>query len=231
VATGSVTVLDGGILVASGVLNATGDASVSLNGLGVGTHTLTAVYAGDADFLGSSSAKVTEVVEPVASPDFSIAPSGASSQTAVAGTAVSFSFEVTPIASQGVSLASPVVLSVSGLPVGATGSFSPAFVPPGGGAATVVLTIQTPKAQVEGGWPVLLVLVLPVGFLVRRRRWVVWLAAVTVVFGSGCGARVNVAGQTSAAISATYNIVVTGTATGVNGAVLVHSVTVTLVVE
>ncbi|MFN8040949.1 MAG: Ig-like domain-containing protein [Acidimicrobiales bacterium] len=53
--TGSVTFTDGATTIGSGSLDGTGKASVSTSALAVGPHTVTATYAGDPSFGGSSS--------------------------------------------------------------------------------------------------------------------------------------------------------------------------------
>jgi len=68
-----------------------------------------------------------ETVTTAAGTDFSLAASGAT-QTVPAGTAASFGFTLDV---QGNGLPSQLVLSAAGLPVGATASFSPTYVPPG----------------------------------------------------------------------------------------------------
>jgi hypothetical protein len=69
-----------------------------------------------------------ETVTTAAGTDFSLAASGATAQTVPAGTAASFGFTLDV---QGNGLPSQLVLSAAGLPVGATASFSPTYVPPG----------------------------------------------------------------------------------------------------
>ncbi|OLE78178.1 MAG: hypothetical protein AUG06_11440 [Actinobacteria bacterium 13_1_20CM_2_65_11] len=63
--TGMVTFYDGSTSIGSGTLSTSGGvttASVSTNGLGVGSHSITAGYAGDGNFNISSSAVVTQSV-------------------------------------------------------------------------------------------------------------------------------------------------------------------------
>lgn len=226
---GVVKLTDGGAAVGSTTLSGSGDALVALSSLGLGAHTLTAVYAGDADFLGSSSQPAVETIGAAANPDFTLASSGSATQTVSAGNAAVFTFAATPVASQGVTLASQIVLSVSGLPAGATASFSPAYLPPGGGVQSFTLTVQTAKAALLD-WPGrgsvgLVCLLLPVFFPRRLRRRGVLLLVLSLLVG--CGARVKTAGGSST----TANLVVTGTATSAAGVAIVHSVGVTLVVQ
>jgi sugar lactone lactonase YvrE len=63
IATGTVTFMDGATSLGSGTLNAKGVATIAASALAVGTHTLTAVYGGDAKDTGSTSAPLTQVVQ------------------------------------------------------------------------------------------------------------------------------------------------------------------------
>jgi uncharacterized repeat protein (TIGR01451 family) len=55
IATGMVTFMDGGTPVGSGVLDASGQATLNTDQLTIGRHVITAVYSGDATYGGSSS--------------------------------------------------------------------------------------------------------------------------------------------------------------------------------
>ena len=68
VATGTVAFKDGAATIGSATLGATGSASISVTTLATGSHPLTAVYSGSLDFLTSTSATVTQVVNAVAPP-------------------------------------------------------------------------------------------------------------------------------------------------------------------
>lgn len=59
---GSVTFLDGSTVLGTVTLDASGVATLSLSTLAAGSHTITAVYGGDANFAGSTSAPITETV-------------------------------------------------------------------------------------------------------------------------------------------------------------------------
>ena len=63
--TGFVTFFDGSMVVGQSPIDATGYAQFSTSTLGVGTHSLTARYAGDATLLPSVSNSITLVVNPV----------------------------------------------------------------------------------------------------------------------------------------------------------------------
>jgi hypothetical protein len=61
-ATGTVTFKDGPTTLGTGTLNA-GQATYSTSGLSAGSHSITAVYSGDANFLGSTSSVFTQTVQ------------------------------------------------------------------------------------------------------------------------------------------------------------------------
>lgn len=62
VPTGQVTFMDGTTNIGGGALNAKGVATLSISTLAVGQHNITAVYSGDTDDAGSTSAAVTITV-------------------------------------------------------------------------------------------------------------------------------------------------------------------------
>ena len=228
VPTGSMTVVDGGTLVATVPL-AAGGASFTTSALGVGTHALTAAYAGDANFLGSTATGQLVAVTAPAAGDFTLAATGQIGQTVAAGSAASFSFTV---GMQGAALASPIALTASALPLGATGSFSPSYLPPGGAVTAFTLTVQTSKTAASSGaaamvFAGLLGLLLPFGW---RRRVVGSAMLAGLVVMVGCGDRVL---STPGAVAAVVKIPITvsGTATGPTGVLLQHTAVVTLTVQ
>jgi sugar lactone lactonase YvrE len=242
VPTGSIVLLDGSTTLSSTPL-AAGSAAFTTSSLALGTHSLSAVYSGDANFLPSTSAIASVVVG--AAPDFSMAAAGATTQSVVAGSAATFSFSV---ANTGAALASPITLAVQGVPLGATASFSPSSLPPGVSTTSFTLTIQTPLAGMDrrrtpapkspnlpgSGLPA--VLLLPaIGYARRSLRKrpgilrpapLLVLAAFSVLMATGCGDRVNTAPEDVNA--KTYTLTVTGTATSPAGTALQHTVSVTL---
>jgi len=134
VPTGQVTFFDGSTNLGSDTLDATGVAVLRNNTLAAGKHSLTANYAGDDKFAGSTSAVVTL---DIADPDFSI---GAAPSTAsvIAGRSTQFMLTVTPAGG----FANNVTFSCA--PVsGITCSFNPAAVTPGNGPANTALTVTT----------------------------------------------------------------------------------------
>ena len=228
--TGTVTLLDANAAVGSATLSGTGVATFSTAALTTGSHTLVSSYAGSAGFLPSSSAPLVVTIGSAVAADFTLASSGSSAVTVLGGTPASFGFVVTPT---GGALSSQVVLSVSGLPTGATASFSPGFLPPPNAASPFVLTISTPMtaSRVEGigskSFVALAFVLLPLTFWRRRRRWAV-VGGVFLLMG--CGARVNTVGS-SGSTAITYNLTVSATATSLSGATLFHTAQVTLTME
>ena len=228
VPTGTVSFLDGGVGFGTVALDQGGVAVMS-SVLGVGTHTVTGVYAGDTNFVGSASAWIVEVVSPTAPPDFSLNATGGGAQTVVGGTAATFGFGVE--VTNG-SLSGPIVLAASGLPAGATASFNPALIPPGGAVTSFTLTVQTVKAAVmvtpvRAGALLLGVLVL---FGVWRRRGKRVSLSLCLGMLVGCGDRVSSVVATGKG-PVSYPITVTGTSTAASGAVLQHTSVVTLTIQ
>jgi hypothetical protein len=66
VPTGTVTFLDGTATIGSATLNGAGKATLTTATLGVGAHTITAVYGGDSGFKGSTSPALMQTVNPAA---------------------------------------------------------------------------------------------------------------------------------------------------------------------
>ncbi len=82
--TGSVTFMDGTTTLGTGTLNGTLQASYTTSTLGAGTHSITAVYGGDTNFTGSTSALLSLAVNApsMTTPTISVTPSSASITTA-----------------------------------------------------------------------------------------------------------------------------------------------------
>jgi hypothetical protein len=132
--TGQIVFHDGTNDLGTSQLNDGTVAALRTNTLAVGTHSLTASYAGDGKFGASTSAGVTINI---ANADFSL---GAAPATAsvVAGQSTQFMLTITPAGG----FANNVTFSCS--PVsGITCLFNPATVTPGNGAANTTLTVTT----------------------------------------------------------------------------------------
>lgn len=229
--TGSVNFYDGTTLLGTATLSA-GAATYTTSTLSAGaTHSLTATFVGDANFAGSTSS--TAVSVPVGSLDFSLSAQGSSTQTISSGAIATFNFGLTP--SYG-TYPSDVTFSTSGLPAGATATFSPATILANAGAQTVGLQIKTASTTASsresnpfgrGGVPLVFgFLLLPLLSSRRIResrlgRGMLLLALIAAGLGcvTGCGSTPGPGSEPPQS----YSITVTATSGSVQ-----HSVNVTL---
>ena len=237
--TGTVSFLDGATTLASAALDSTGSASVNLSTLAVGTHNITAVYAGNADFIGSSSVAYTETVQ-----DFSLTMSGGTattlSATVMPGNTAVYSLQLAPTA--GATFDGAVVLTLTGYPAGATYTIVPATIAIGSGPTTVTVTVTTArqasaataaKHDSEFPKPLMLAFCLPLLGMRKLRRalrmqmktsalMLVLMAILAVAGMTACGSNSGYFTQPPQ----TYPMTLTGT----SGA-LHHSVTLDLTVQ
>lgn len=232
--TGTVSFFNQTTLLGSSPLNA-GVATLSISTLPLGTQSITAVYSGNANFTTVTSTAISEQVE-----NFSLnfAAGSVTSSTIEPGGTATYQLVISPL--DGTTFPAAITLSTSGLPSGATASFTPGTLSPGSGTTNVTMTITVArtsaalhKALGHSAPPLLLsLLLLPFARRMRRtgRRmerlfFVVTLAilgAGALTSLTGCGYSSGYFGQHQQ----TYTVDVTGT----SGA-LSHSATVTLTVE
>lgn len=234
--TGIISIYDGGTLLAAGSPDSSGNMTFAAATLGSGPHSLNATYSGDSNFLSSTSPTVLFTVNvPAGYADFTLAPSGGTTQTIVAGGSANYSFAVQV---QG-NLSSSITLAASGLPDMATASFNPGTIVPGSSSASFTMTIATQKstALFLKTKSFVFASLLPFVFLLRKRpkrsiqQILLFLLVSVPLFSlAGCGDRVRTGG-TSATTTKTYTVTVTGTATTASGSALQHTATVTLVVQ
>jgi len=222
--TGTVTFLDGTNVVSNATV-VNGVATGSYLAPAAGTHTITASYSGDRNFMPSTSSVMSTTVSAI--PDFTVSVPNPS-QSVQGGLIANYTVVV---AGQG-AFSGAVSLAASGIPAGAKANFSPPQLIPGTGSVTSTLSVQTTTAMASRG-PVIspwwaLGFVLPI-LIVRRRKLWLQVAAMAVCVGlAGCGTRsLSVATQPSQS----YTFTVTGTGTNLAGVVVTHPVVVTLVVE
>jgi hypothetical protein len=224
-------------LIGSSALTA-GSASIAPV-LIAGSHSITAVYTGDANFTGNTSLLSQLVLDF----SFTLASTTSASQTVEPGQPASYTFTLQPVGSL---FTLPVTLSASGLPPGATVAFAPQVITIGASPATFTMTIQTavtgasraPRVFDTGyrNGMIALGLLLPFSRRMHRRvrriRLLTLCAALVVSFAAigglaGCGSGSGYFGQPPQ----NYTISVIGTATGSGGATLQHSTPVTLTVQ
>jgi uncharacterized protein (TIGR03118 family) len=132
--TGEIVFHDGNASLGSAPLNGAGIATLRINTLAAGAHSLAASYAGDGKFGSSTSAAVSINIE---NKDFSLAATP-SSANVIAGQSTQFLLAVTPAGG----FADNVTFSCSPV-TGITCTFNPAMVTPGNGTANTTLTVTT----------------------------------------------------------------------------------------
>ena len=131
--TGQIGFHDGNTDLGTSPLDGAGVATLRTT-LGVGTHSLTASYAGDGKFGGSTSAAVAINI---ANADFSLGAAPISA-TVIAGKSTQFMLTITPAGG----FANRITFSCAPI-TGITCTFSPAIVTPANGAASTTLTVTT----------------------------------------------------------------------------------------
>lgn len=232
--TGTVSFYDGTNPIAQNVALSGTSASFSTAALADGTHSLTAVYSGDTNFSGGTSAPLNQLVE-----DFQLTVSGVAVQSVIPGKSATFSGLMQSSAGP---FSYPIVLSLTGLPTGAIATFNPPSVTLAGTPVPVSVTIQTPATAsihyphlLGGTSATLALLLLPFSRRLRRKArrlrfivslcWVAGLCSLMAV--TGCGLPSGLFGQQPQ----TYTIGLVGTATGSNGATLQRNINVTLTIQ
>ena len=236
--TGTVTFYAGSTVIGTPQTLSGGAASVTTSFAVAGNYAITAVYTGVASFGGSTSAAITELVE-----DFTLVsgPGGSTDQTIVPGKSASFNFTAATVNG---TFTFPITFTATGLPPGATVTFTPSTVTPGASSVTFTASVQTAAITAElhrlgsvmGSTTAFALLLLPFARRMRRRGRKIplllmlfagFLSVAAMGALSGCGTNSGFFGVPQQ----TYTINVTGTATGPNGATLQRSVPVTLIVQ
>jgi hypothetical protein len=212
-----------------------GAASFTTSALSGGTtNQITAVYSGDINFIGSTSQSTAIVV---AALDFSLSAATPNTQTVNGGGTATYQVVVAPLYG---TYPGPVAFTITGLPLGATATFSPSSIPANGGQQTVTVSIQTAgtsaalqQAPLSGRFRVplaLAFLLLPLIGARRLRRhgknfnrlWcaLLLLLGMAAVGLSGCG------GHTNSPAPTTYTLTITAASGSVQ-----HTTAVTLTVN
>jgi hypothetical protein len=174
--TGLVTLLDNGGLLATLTLTG-GSANYATTALTPGiTHVLTATYAGDSNFLGSAASAsapgTTTVTVTGTDAALTVIPGGPF--TVISGNALHFELLLKPIPG---AYPGPVTFAMTGLPPGATVSFTPSSLNAVTSPTTVRVVIQTAAAtarliriQGDSGAIAFGLLLLPIGLSKRARK-------------------------------------------------------------
>ncbi len=210
-ATGNVTFQDGSTSLGSPAL-AGGTARLSLSTLSVGTHSLTAVYGGDAADSPSTSAPMMVTITATATAPTADYGLTLSSSTLSMTRSATGSLTVSVAPQNGFSAA--LSFACAGLPSGWGCTFAPATLSGGGPESTVMTISPAPSGMV-------LAMVWPVAFLgffgIRRRKSL--LCGVLVIL-AGCGT------SSTSTQPTTYNVTVT--ASGVSAPTHTQRFTLTL---
>jgi hypothetical protein len=161
--------------------------------------------------------------------------SGSTTQTIAGGEVATYGMTIAP---QMGSFTGVVDFSATGLPAGATASFSPPQIVPGTSSVNVLMSVQTSatllaRTQDLSIHVTLAGLLFPLWiFVSKRRKAMRWIPICSLVVMleclAGCGARTV---STVLQGGKTYTLTVSGTSTNLAGAVVSHSTQVTLVVE
>jgi len=224
VGNGNVTFYDGSTSLGTSALDSSGTATLNATFTVLGAHDLTAVYAGNADFLSSTSPIFKETIT---AGDFSIraTPGGSSVYTGQ-----SSAVQVSVASING--FAQPLALSCSGLPANTTCAFTPAAFSNGQGDTRLVIQTSAPQHSAAASLSILglLALVFLPGW--KRRSVFLRLGVLLVALGaaaslSGCASADPISAGTP---PGKYHVAVTASTTG-PGAPLVHSADVTLTVK
>jgi Bacterial Ig-like domain (group 3) len=240
--TGTVNFYNGSALLGSATLNSPGVATLSTSALAQGTYSMTAEYMGDSGLLTSMSSAVSVTVNAAASGQTSqsftlnAAASNTSptTQTVLPGQPAIYTFTVTPTSG---TILPAIAFSASGLPAGATATFSPSTIAAGSGATGVTLTVMTPANQSAAAersgklgsgmsMVTLGLLLLPFGRSFRRsgKRMIKLCGIVLLLAGAisltgltGCSG-----GLSAGSNAQTYNVTVTATSTGASSSQLTN---------
>lgn len=227
---GSVTFNDGSTSLGSGTLNQAGVATLTTSTLAGGTHSITASYSGDVNYLASTSSVLSQVV---GTPDFTLDAGAPSPASFAAGSSSTSPITLASVAgfADAVSLTCAVSPSAT---QGPTCTLDPASVTPSSAGVTSTLTVRTTAASaalsppaasnVRFAFALLLPLlglaVVGAGMGVSRRRLSVpvrilagslILAGLLALANCGGGSSGGGGGGSPGTPSGSYTITVTGT--------------------
>ena len=166
VTSGVISFADGGNELGRAPLDGTGNATLSVATLALGTHTISASFVATQQFTATTPVSASLIIY-ANDPDLTLAPS-ATNVTVASGSASS------PLAIQVTSkwgLAGTVAFACSGLPAGAACSFTPPQVTlTDGSSASTSLTISSQKqaAQLGRSLPLLAIILSPLPLLLLR---------------------------------------------------------------
>jgi hypothetical protein len=233
--TGTVSFFDGTALLGTAPLSSSGLATITTSALTVGTHAITARFAGGGVAAPSQSSAFNQVINNSAFPTPVSFIIGVNSTTISTGQTTNLLVKVSPVNG----FNQPVQLACANLPAAASCTFAGTTIPAGGGATTMKITTKAPgpcgsalsygQAQTSAlpyAGPVLAGML--VFFLPKRHRAMKGLLTLLAMCGfmamTGCGACTDLG-----TLPGSYTIQVTGTSQGTSQ--LSSQVTVTQQVQ
>jgi Big-like domain-containing protein/VCBS repeat protein len=225
---GTVTFLDGTTAVGTGTVNSSGVATSAAIALAVGTHSITASYPGDTNYLASVSPAGSQVVNALPVPAFTLAASALSPSSVTAGASSTSTITITAtggLSASSVSLACSVGSTVSKAPACSVGAIS------GTTATLTVTTTASTTAMLEhrsslfyAMWFLMPAMVFGTMLLPKQKRNKLMMFAAILFISAGCVFQSACGGGGSKTTpppvsvpgtpSGNYTITVTGTATG-----------------
>ena len=236
VPTGSITFYDGKTALGSAALDGTGTASYTASSLSAGSHTITATYAGDANFNPAAQTGSVAIAVAALPPSFDLASSSSSVTLAKNGSSP-LTLTLTPNAT----FNGPVTLTATGVPAGVTVQFSNATIQlVGAKPVQVPATISTGKttasAAKEGRTPwmnagagISIAGLLLIGFPRRRRIWPVAMLVLATLSLAALASMTGCGGSSNSPKAGSTQITITATPSGSGAAA--QSTTVTLTIQ
>ena len=136
--TGTVTFTDQsvGVQLGTAPVNANGQAVLTISSMGPGVHSITASYGGDSIYPPSSSNAVSVKID-----ELRLLRVGNNNTTILPGTTVVYTIQVQPQVAT--TFLYNVSLAASGLPAGATATFTPATLAAGASMTNITMTVKT----------------------------------------------------------------------------------------
>jgi hypothetical protein len=226
VTSGTISFQDGSTALGQAALDGTGIATLTVNTLALGPHTISASFLATPQYTASSPVTASLTIY-ANDPTLTLTPSAANLTVTSGSTSSPLTLQVT----SKWGLAGPVVFTCSGQPKGASCNFAPSQVTlTDGSSATTSLTVTSAKqtAELRSSLGVFVAMILPLQLLwLRRKRLAIQLLCAMLIVGtlgliSGC------AGSTTAPVTqpTASTVLVTATADNIS-----RSIPITLTVQ
>jgi hypothetical protein len=222
VPSGTISFQDGSTALGQAALDGTGTATLTVNNLALGPHTISASFLATPQYTASSPVTASLTIY-ANDPALTLSTSAANLMV----TSGSISSPLTLQVTSKWGLAGPVIFTCSGLPKGTSCNFAPAQVTlTNGSTATTSLTITSTKqtAELRSSIGLFAAMILPLQLLwLRRKRLAIQLLCAMLIVGtlglfSGCG------GSSTAPVThpASSTVLVTATAGNVSRSIPIN---------